>query len=58
MGIYRKAKRAVATKAKKRYFNKNKGKFKMSTLIKDGIKAYSMLNAEKKFVAQGITEID
>lgn len=57
MGIYRKAKRAVVSKAKKRYYNKNKGKMKMNTLIRDGIKAYNMLNAEKKSITLGITSV-
>lgn len=58
MGLYKKAKKAGVKKAKARYYNKNKGRFKTGTIIKDAIKAYTMLNAEKKFVAQGITEID
>lgn len=55
---YRKSmKSTAAKKVKGRYYNKGRGKFKTQTIIKDAIKAYNMLNAEKKYISNEVTAL-
>jgi len=56
MPIYRRAKRGVKKVLKKRYVRKSGG-MKTNRLMKDAIMAYKMLNAEKKSVTLGITNV-